>query len=34
MSDRKLEHIIVYSLAFAFIIGLTIHSALAQSGWL
>lgn len=32
MSDRKIEHIIVYSLAFAFIIGLTIHSALVQIG--
>jgi hypothetical protein len=33
MSDRKLEHLIVYGAAFAIVIGLTIHSALVQSGW-
>lgn len=32
MNDRKLEHIIVYGLAFAIVIGLTVHSALVQMG--
>ena len=34
MSDRDLEHLIVYGLAFAFVIGLTVHSALLQIGWM
>jgi hypothetical protein len=34
MNDRKLEHLIVYGLAFAVVIGLTVHSALVQFGWI
>lgn len=34
MSDRKLEHLIVYGLAFAIVIGLTVHSLLVQMEWI
>ena len=34
MSDRKLEHLIVYGIAFAIVIGLTVHYALLRLEWI